>query len=162
VSTSNPVVDAEQISSAIVNDLIADEIQAYADDSATGLEDPLAPRGANQAPLVVTSYPDQQTITYPHIVVQESSVGAVSFDNRHELHAADVSVLITVESRTSTEEFNLKDGVRGWAIRSKQDETLREGGFTDGEIDGSTAANWETNPETTSWQTTISGTVYTA
>ncbi|UBF23468.1 hypothetical protein HRTV-28_gp30 [Halorubrum tailed virus 28] len=162
MSTSNPVVDAEEITSEIVNNLIADEIQAYADDTATGLEDPLVPRDADQAPFVVTSYPNQQTVAYPHVVVQESSVGAVSFDNRHDLHQADVSVLITVESRTSTEEFQIKDGVRGWAIRSKQDDTLREGGFTDGEIDGSTAANWEANPETTSWQTTISGTVYTA
>ena len=162
VSTQNPVIDAEGITSEIINDLIADEIQAYADDTSTGLTDPLAPRGDGTAPFVVTSYPNQQTVTYPHIVVQESNVSAVSFDNRHDLHAADVSVLIEVESRTNTEEFHLKDGVTGFIIRSKQDNTFREGGFTDGELDGTTAANFETDPETTSWQATISGTVYVA
>ena len=159
MSTQNPVVDKDEITSEIINNLIADELQAYADDSSTGLTDPLT-RGANDAPFVVTSYPNQQTLAYPHIVVQESNISAVSFDNRHDLHAADVSVLITVESRTSTEEFAIKDGVRGFAIASKQDDTFQEGGFTDGQIDGSTAANWDSNSETTSWQTTLSGTVY--
>jgi len=161
VSTQNPTVDIGTLTESIIRDLIADELAAWADDANTSLSDPQAPRGNQQAPFIVTSYPNQQTVSYPHIVVSEASISAESFDNRHELHTADVSVLINVEGRTSTETFALKDGVREFVIQNQRD-TLREGGFTDGQIDGSTAANFETDPETHSWQTTISGTVYTA
>ena len=160
MSTSNPTVDIGTLTESIIRDLIADELAGWADDANTSLSDPLT-RDNQDAPFVVTSYPNQQTLAYPHIVVSEASISATSFDNRHELHAADVSVLINVEGRTSTETFALKDGVREFVIQNQRD-TLREGGFTDGQIDGSTAANFETDPETHSWQTTISGTVYTA
>jgi len=160
VSTTNPTVDIGTLTESIIRDLIADELAAWADDANTSLSDPLT-RDGQDAPFVVTSYPSQQTLAYPHIVVSEASISAESFDNRHELHAAEVSVLINVEGRTSTETFALKDGVREFVIQNQRD-TLREGGFTDGQIDGSTAANFETDPETHSWQTTISGTVYTA
>ena len=161
MSTENPTVDIGTLTGSIIRDLIADELQAWANDSETSLSDPHAPRGNQQAPFIVTSYPNQQTLSYPHIVVSEASISAESFDNRHELHTAEVSVLINVEGRTSTETFALKDGVREFVVQSQRD-TLREGGWTDGQIDGSTAANFETDPETHSWQTTISGTVYTA
>jgi len=161
VSTSNTVVDAGTLSRDIVRDLIADGLQAWADDGTTSLADPEAGDRGDAAPFVMTSYPTQQTALYPHVIVSEASISATSFDNRHDLHAAEVSVLITVEATTSTEAFGIKDGVREYVIQNQED-ALREGGFTDGAIDGSTAANWDDNSETYSWQTTISGTVYTA
>ena len=161
MSTSNPTIDTGTLTRDIVRDLIADGLQAWADDDTNSLSDPEAGDRGSNAPFVLTSYPTQQTVHYPHVIVSEASISAESFDNRHELHAAEVSVLITVEANTSTEAFAIKDGVREYAIQNQEGE-LREGGFTDGAIDGSTAANWDPNSETYSWQTTISGTVYTA
>jgi hypothetical protein len=160
VSTSNPTIPSGTLTRDIIRDLVADELQAWADDGTTSLSDPKS-RGNQDAPFVVTSYPDQQTLAYPHIVVSEASISAQSFDNRHELHMAEVSILLTVEGRTSTETFGIKDGVREFVIQNQQD-TLREGGLTDTEIDGSTAADFADAPETHSFQTTISGTVYTS
>jgi len=161
VSTSNPTIPPGALTRDIVRDLIADGLQAWADDTNTSLSDPEAGERGSNAPFVLTSYPTQQTVHYPHVIVSEASISSTSFDNRHDLHAAGVSVLITIEANTSTEAFGIKDGVREYAIQNQED-ALREGGFTDGAIDGSTAANWDDNSETYSWQTTLSGTVYTA
>jgi len=161
VSTSNPTIPSGTLTRDIIRDLVADELQAWADDSNTSLSDPKSPRDDKESEFVVTSYPNQSTVSYPHIVVSEASISAQSFDNRHELHMAEVSILLTVEGRTSTETFGIKDGVREFVIQNQED-TLREGGFTDAAIDGSTAADFADDPETHSFQTTISGTVYTS
>jgi len=161
VSTSNPVIDAGELTDKIVRGLIAAELANWASDGTTSLNDPKEPRDGDGAPFVMTSYPDGSTVSYPHVITEEASISSQSFDNRHDLHVADVSLTVSVGARTSTEKFNIKDGVIGFATKNQED-VLRDGGFADGTIEGTTGADWEEDPEIHSWQVTLNGDVYIA
>ena len=160
LSTQNPVLDNSTISKDIVKDLLAQGLQDHADADGTALTDPKAPRDNKTAPLVLTSWPDQGLL-YPHIVVQEANIESTNFDNRHELWEHDVQVLFTITAEQDTQKFMLKDAVRGWILSSQQGE-LKDGGFSDGQINSTSNADWENDPEATSVQITASGTVYSS
>jgi hypothetical protein len=160
VSTQNPVIDSGALTKEIIRDLIADEIDAWTSDGTTSLTDPLEGSRGTGAPFVLTSYPTQQTVQYPHVIVQSATITSESFDNRHDLHQAEVTCAVTIEGRTSTEAFNIRDGLLGFFTKNQED-VLRKGGWTDGTIDGKSNANWESDPETHSEEITASGTVYT-
>jgi len=160
VSTQNPVIDSGALTKEIIRDLIADEIDAWTSDGTTSLSDPLAGNRGTGAPFVLTSYPTQQTVQYPHVIIQTANISSVSFDNRHVLHTADVTCGVTIDGRTSTEAFNIRDGLVGFFTKN-QDDVLRNGGWADGTIESVSPPSWEPDPETHSEEITASGTVYT-
>lgn len=157
--TSNPVLDNHSISKSVVQDLFRKELQDWADDDTTPLTDPHAPRDSDDAPFVVTSYPDQG-LRYPHIVVDESNIVSTAFDNRRELWEHDVNIELEILARQDTEKFVLKDATRGFVLSTQG--TQQSAGFADGDIAGSTASSWESDPEVVAHQLTINGTVYSS
>lgn len=144
------------MSREVVKDLIADELQTYLDDADV---DPVSRSDA--APLVLTSWPDTG-LQYPHVVVQEASITSSKFGNqRNDLWEHGISVLITVAARQDTEKFILKDTTRGFVLDSQNAE-LRDGGFHDGEIESTTESDFEDDPEITTMQMTVTGTVFSS
>ena len=156
--TTNPTLAAGELSTEIIKEGFRAELQQYADDGTTPLEDPREPRGDKTPPFVLTSYPSS-TPVYPHIIVQEGSDDAGPIDQRQSaFYQHDFSVQITVEARASTEKFDLKAGVR--AFLQDREQALRDRGFA--ELDYSTSnATWDATSETASWQVAVSGLVHT-
>ena len=156
--TTNPTIAADELSIEIIQDGFRAELQDYADDATTSLEDPHASRGSKTPPFVLTSYPSTDPV-YPHLIVEESDDDAGPIDQRRsEFTQHDFTVQITIEARSSTEKFALKDAVRGFLQDRRP--ALRDRGFAELSWSG-TSADWDPTSDTTSWQVTVSGLVHT-
>ena len=157
--TTNPTLDAGDLSEEIIKDGFRAELQQYADEGTTPLEDPQADtRGSKTPPFVLTSYPSSSPM-YPHIIVQEGSDDAGPIDRRQSaFYQHDFGVQITVEARSSTEKFALKSGVR--AFLQDREQALRDRGFAE-LVYSTTNASWDSTSETASWQVTVNGLVHT-
>lgn len=158
--TTNPTVDKETISEDIVRNLMAIELQAYADDGTTTLEDPKASdRGSGDAPFVMTSYPTATTALYPHVIVREASFTSAPFGRPSTVWEADMVVDFDIEATTDTEKFKIKDGVRAFVIDSEDDE-FRDAGFQEASIDSTSPTGWDETSETRGMSVSVSGIVY--
>lgn len=161
MSITNPTIDAGALSETIVRDLLADGLQAFADDGTTSLTDPKAgDRDSGDAPFVVTSFPTGQTVYYPHVVVSEEDVAVEPIDRRHDVWDGTFTAGFQIEANTDTEKFRIKDGVRAYVVSNYADDTFQNAGFADVSIDGSEAVTWDENSQTTGLQITISGLVH--
>ena len=160
MSTQNPVLDSADVQREVVLETLAKPLQDFADESDTSLTDPEAPRANDQAPFVVTSYPTQQTVKYPHIIVQESNFSGGRFDLTQSLWESDLVAIITIEARSTTERYDLQAGVVDFIVKNASDGTFRDAGYTDVEIQSTGEADWTDVGETTGWQMLVTGRAY--
>ena len=160
MSTQNPVLDSATLKRKIIRETLAEDIQDYADDDDSPLSDPEAPRGNKEAPFVVTSYPTQQTVHYPHIIVQESNISGSRFDNNQKLWESDIVAMIQIEARTNTERYDLEGGTLAYIVSRDREYTFRDGGFTNVSIQSSGESDVTDISETTGYQYLVQGTVY--
>ncbi|MCU4743460.1 hypothetical protein [Natronoglomus mannanivorans] len=156
--SQNPTIPAGDLTTEVIQNGFRAELQSYADEEGTPLEDPLAPRGDKTPAFVLTSEPSTNP-RYPHIIVEESDDSAAPIDRRQSAFIQhDFAVMITVEARSSTEKFALKDAVRHF-LQARED-ALRDRGFAEPTI-SATPADWDSTSSTSSWQATVSGLVHT-
>ena len=155
----NPVLEADELSREIVSNLLAQELQDYADDEDTNLVDPTE-RGNHDAPFVMTSYPTATTALYPHLIVSEENTSLNRISPPSDLWEGTFTAGIQIEATNDTEKFKLKDAVRGFVVRKLNDKTFENAGFADVEIEGTTATDWDPNSETTGQLVTINGLVH--
>lgn len=160
--STNPTIATGSLSKEIVRDLLADGLQAFADDSTTSLTDPKASeRGTNDAPFVMTSYPTATTALYPHVIVGEGGIDLSPVDRRHDVWAGEFAAEFQVEATTDTEKFAIKDGVRDYLVKNYADGTLKDAGFADVSIDSTQPTDWDDNSETRGILIEASGLVHT-
>jgi len=152
-------IPASELTTEIIRNGFRAELQDYADTDGTGLADPrVADRGDKTPPFVLTSYPAGDPL-YPHIIVEEFDDSSSPIDRRQsDFHVHDFAVQVTVEARSSTEKFELKDGVR--AFLQEREPALRNRGFAGLEYTA-TSADWDPTSKTASWQATVTGLVHT-
>lgn len=156
-------------SETIVRDTIRDGLRAAALESYGGgygssysdgftLDDPLE-GSRNGSQFVLTSYPDRN-VEYPHIIVREVGDSGDRRDSRVDLWLHNYTVRVELLGRSATEAFMLRDGVKEWMQREY--DVLRDAGFVDVGLDGSTPMNWDGDPNVTALQLTYAGDLYTA
>lgn len=158
MSVSNPTIDAGVLSKEIVRDLLAAELQNYAD--ANGLDPKADEREPGDAPFVVTSFPTGSTVFYPHVVVSEQGVSLDTMDGSETMWNGRFSAGLQIEANTDTEKFRLKDGVRGWVVSGVGSDEFKSAGFADVSIDSTEETTWDTESQTTGKLVTISGLIH--
>jgi len=144
-------------SETIVRDTIRDGLRSAATDETATLDDPNAPRDDSQ--FVLTSYPDRR-VEYPHIVVREVGDSGERRDSRTDLWLHNYTVRVELLGRSATEAMNMRAGVKAWFQRNYA--ALRDAGFVDVALDGSTPMNWEGDQSVSALQVTYTGDLYTA
>lgn len=150
-------VAASNLSTAIVKDLLRDGLRSAASGS-DPLTDPKASSRPGDTKFVLTSFPDRDPF-YPHVIVEEAGDTGARPDRREDLHEHVYDVRFTILSESSTDLFQIRDGVRDYIEDNIT--TFESNGYVDVEIASSGAATWEQDPAVESWELVISGIVYT-
>ena len=167
VVEENATVDVEPSGELIVRELTVDGTLNVDDDGDVtvmggtpgGLTDPRAIRESDQAPFILTSYPNTGT-AYPHLIVSEQDNSLQEISPQSDLHEGPFVAEVQIEARSSTERFNLKDGVREWILQqAKSQGTFQAAGFYDVSLEAVTPTDWDSNSQTTGLSMTISGTI---
>ena len=153
--STNPTIDTGELSKSIVVDTLRQGLESFA-----GITDPEAPRDADTAPFVVTSWPDVG-VAYPHIVVSEEDVTLSPIDRRHDVWEGTFTAGFQIEAENATQKFGLKDSVRDFVVSNYANGTFKDAGFADVTIESTTATDWDATKETQGTLITISGLVHT-
>lgn len=153
--STQPAGDASE---AIVVDTVRDGLRSAASGATYDLTDPEAGSRGDDAPFVVTSFPDRN-VHYPHVVVREVGSSGGRLDSRVDLWENNYDVRAEVYARSSTEMFTLRDDLKAWFQASY--EAFRSAGWTDVEQASSTPMNFEGDVQLNTWQITYTGTLYT-
>lgn len=143
-------VQTENISEEIVKNTIAKRLK----NNLSEYKD----RTSGDAPLVVTSFPEQRTC-YPHVIVEEFDDSASPIDRRLNYHVHDFQVQVSVRARSSTEMFKLKDEIKSVILTNHLD-IARNDGYFDLDLVSTGEKNWDDNVGTRDYSLVFGGSVF--
>jgi hypothetical protein len=152
----NPTHNPDEYSTQLLQNKIRPEITTYL---GANFNDDRDRTPSEIPPLVLTALPDGGRVTYPHVVVREQDDAASTPDNSLKLSQHSFAVEVEIHGRTTTEMFNLRDTARGWFLRNR--DSLRDAGWSDLEVGTGNPADWDPTSSTSTWQLTVSGTLFT-
>lgn len=161
--STNPTHNPDEYSKQLIQNKIRPDIASYL---ATNFDDPesgkretsISGEPGEWPPLVVTALPDGGRVLYPHVVVAEQGDDASPADPARDLMMHNFAVDVEIHGQTSTQMFNLRDTVRGWFLRNRDE--LRDAGLAETTLDGS-PADWDPTSKTATWDMTLSGLLHT-